>query len=115
MYYPAKVALLMMMVNPSTEVKDKLYAKLVLPFVERYRLRIDSLLDRGSKKARELWAVVWAYAMKMLRSLMAAVWFSQRDTKAPSAAAPAPSTALAKARQQLRGDLRRAEEDLPPQ
>lgn len=77
-YYPAKVALLIAMVNPSTEVKDKLYKRVVLPFVERHRARIDAALGKANTKLREVWALVWAYVLKLLRTALAALWFSSQ-------------------------------------
>ena len=94
MYYPAKIALLVMMVNPSTEVKDKLYRRIVLPFVERHRARIDATLARGNSKVRELWAVVWAYTLKFLRKMLSAVWFSAA-AQPPAGGGEAQAAALA--------------------
>jgi len=79
LYYPAKIALLVAMLNPSTEVKDKLFTKIVQPFVQHHRQRIDEALYLGTKKARQAWDMAWAYALRLLRTFLAAVWFSSQQ------------------------------------
>ena len=96
LYYPAKLALLLAMINPSTEVKEKLYAKVVLPFVRRHRAKIDEAIELGTKKARQVWDLAWQRAMRLLRAFLAAVWFSQPQQPNPNdgEAAGSPSTAI---------------------
>lgn len=81
LYYPAKIGLLALMLNPSTEVKDKIFKRIVLPFVQRHRARIDATLGKASRQLKEAWALVWNYAMKLVQTVLAHLWFSNQTRR----------------------------------